>query len=64
MSAPYYRAMGNPFRPRTLHDATARRTEPIAVVEAFLGSLALRNDCGQHQRRQRDGAHKCLQQEQ
>lgn len=40
MSAPYYRAMGNPFRPRTLHDATARRTEPIAVVEAFLGSLA------------------------
>lgn len=32
--------MTGSFRPRTLHDATARRTEPIAVVEAFLGSLA------------------------
>jgi limonene-1,2-epoxide hydrolase len=28
------------FRPRVLHDAAARHTEPRAVVEAFLGSLA------------------------
>jgi limonene-1,2-epoxide hydrolase len=32
--------MTSSFRPRTLHDATVRRTEPTAVVEAFLGSLA------------------------
>jgi limonene-1,2-epoxide hydrolase len=30
---------GSSFRPRILHDASVRPTEPQAVVEAFLGAL-------------------------
>jgi limonene-1,2-epoxide hydrolase len=32
--------MSDAFRPRVLHDAAVHRTDPQAVVEAFLGALA------------------------
>ena len=32
--------MSDAFRPRVLHDAAIHRTDPQAVVEAFLGALA------------------------
>jgi len=33
--------MSGSFRPRVLHDATARQTDPQAVVEALLGALVV-----------------------
>jgi limonene-1,2-epoxide hydrolase len=38
-AAEYHLAMTGSFRPRILHDASVRPTEPQAVVEAFLAAL-------------------------